>query len=166
MAKFSSYRNHGLHDASGASPIPQVQAHRRAGTPRRTPSRRSRSHPQPARTLAMGANRHPRTRRCRPPADLVLANLILHHFQDSGLGRIGGWLREADVIIAVEPLLARFPHVLACNQCLRATHSSTTARTGSHSTRTGAEQSKRTARIPATLDPNGWGRPFYYPLIP
>lgn len=49
----------------------------------------------------------------RPRADLVIANLILHHFQDAELRQIGNWICDAQVIIAVEPLRARLPHVLA-----------------------------------------------------
>ena len=47
-------------------------------------------------------------------ANLVLANLILHHFDDAQLAEIGQWLSaEAQTIIAVEPLRKRLPHVLA-----------------------------------------------------
>ena len=49
-----------------------------------------------------------------PNSELVIANLILHHFDDAQLASIGRWLSaEADTVIAVEPLRARLPHVLA-----------------------------------------------------
>jgi len=48
-----------------------------------------------------------------PPADVVIANLILHHFEDDELGTIGKWISQANTIIAVEPLRAKFPHGLA-----------------------------------------------------
>ena len=48
-----------------------------------------------------------------PRADLVIANLVLHHFQDAGLAMIGRWISAANTVIAVEPLRARFPHALA-----------------------------------------------------
>jgi len=48
-----------------------------------------------------------------PACDLVLANLILHHFQDDELARIGRWISKAHTIIAVEPTRARLPHALA-----------------------------------------------------
>ncbi|MFT4549707.1 MAG: hypothetical protein ACI8XO_001986 [Verrucomicrobiales bacterium] len=49
-----------------------------------------------------------------PAADLVVANLLLHHFEDDGLARIGRWIADrASSLIAVEPLRAHFPHALA-----------------------------------------------------
>lgn len=48
-----------------------------------------------------------------PPSDIVLANLILHHFKDDELELVGRWISKARAIIAVEPTRARFPHALA-----------------------------------------------------
>ena len=48
-----------------------------------------------------------------PATDVVIANLILHHFENDELGLIGKWISQANTVIAVEPLRARFPHALA-----------------------------------------------------
>lgn len=53
------------------------------------------------------------TARTSPPADFVVANLLLHHFEDDELAQIGRWISKASTIIAVEPLRAGFPHLLA-----------------------------------------------------
>lgn len=44
---------------------------------------------------------------------VVIANLLLHHFDDHQLAQIGSWIAGADTVIAVEPLRASFPHLLA-----------------------------------------------------
>lgn len=48
-----------------------------------------------------------------PAKGIVVANLILHHFDDHELAQVGRWASGADSIIAVEPLRGRFPHALA-----------------------------------------------------
>jgi hypothetical protein len=39
--------------------------------------------------------------------DTVVANLILHHFDDDGLEHLGGMLRERKKLVAVEPWRSR-----------------------------------------------------------
>ena len=43
---------------------------------------------------------------------VLVANLLLHHFEDEALKRLGHWLREFEVLVFNEPDRARLPHLL------------------------------------------------------